>query len=296
MKHNAKIKDADWEESMFCIGTYTGKTATGQKVYGSMNDYYQETRYGKFKVEGKFVGWVEVSKKRMEYTTGSGTSGGEKTALLTEALDKLHARRRQGRAEGVRRRVLPLRRRARCTTTRGGLYWPHRASVTLRRASAGRTSSCRRAASRMNDISVFCHEFGHMLGLPDLYARPGEPGHARASASGARCRNQIGNGRPQHFSRLVQGAARLGQADRDRPAGEAEARSWRRSRTTRRECFKVLVRPDGSEYFLLENRRKKGFDAHLPGEGLLIWRVVEQPADPGGVARRRGADRAARAS
>jgi hypothetical protein len=37
----------------------------------------------------------------------------------------------------------------------------------------------------------------------------------------------------------------------------------------------VLVRPDGSEYFLLENRRKKGFDQSLPGEGLLIWRVVD---------------------
>jgi hypothetical protein len=41
-----------------------------------------------------------------------------------------------------------------------------------------------------------------------------------------------------------------------------------------KECVKVLVRPDGSEYFLLENRRKRGFDADLPGEGLLIWRVV----------------------
>jgi hypothetical protein len=41
-----------------------------------------------------------------------------------------------------------------------------------------------------------------------------------------------------------------------------------------KECFKVLVRPDGSEYFLLENRRKKGFDEGLPAEGLLIWRVV----------------------
>ena len=40
------------------------------------------------------------------------------------------------------------------------------------------------------------------------------------------------------------------------------------------ECYKVLVRPDGSEYFLLENRRKHRFDSELPGEGLLIWRVV----------------------
>ena len=41
-----------------------------------------------------------------------------------------------------------------------------------------------------------------------------------------------------------------------------------------KECFKVLLRPDGSEYLLLENRKKTGFDESLPGEGLLIWRVV----------------------
>jgi hypothetical protein len=40
------------------------------------------------------------------------------------------------------------------------------------------------------------------------------------------------------------------------------------------ECYKVLVRRDGSEYFLLENRRRIGFDHNLPAEGLLIWRVV----------------------
>ena len=44
------------------------------------------------------------------------------------------------------------------------------------------------------------------------------------------------------------------------------------------ECLKILVRSDGSEYFLLENRAKKGSDQDLPAEGLLIWRVVnDQP-------------------
>ena len=28
----------------------------------------------------------------------------------------------------------------------------------------------------MQGLSVLCHEFGHMLGLPDLYARPENPG------------------------------------------------------------------------------------------------------------------------
>lgn len=38
---------------------------------------------------------------------------------------------------------------------------------------------------------------------------------------------------------------------------------------------KIPVRADGSEYFLLENRTARGFDAALPGQGLLIWRVLQ---------------------
>jgi immune inhibitor A len=40
------------------------------------------------------------------------------------------------------------------------------------------------------------------------------------------------------------------------------------------------------QYLLLENRRRRGFDKHIPGEGLLVWRVDESmemyaPATPG---------------
>src|SRR5262249_787721 len=85
--------------------------------------------------------------------------------------------------------------------------------------------------------------------------------------------NQIGNGRPQHFC-----------------AWSKEQLGWIKPAvidpTTKqklilspvedspRQVFKVLVKPDGSEYLLLENRRKKGLDQKRPAEGLLIWRVV----------------------
>ena len=41
------------------------------------------------------------------------------------------------------------------------------------------------------------------------------------------------------------------------------------------EALKVLVSPDGAEYFLLENRRRSGFDGGMPRPGLLIWHVGE---------------------
>ena len=63
----------------------------------------------------------------------------------------------------------------RFNAARGSLYWPHRSSVS----HGGKRWSyfiCPEGGARMGNISVFCHEFGHMLGMPDLYARPENPG------------------------------------------------------------------------------------------------------------------------
>jgi hypothetical protein len=124
----------------------------------------------------------------------------------------------------------------------------------------------------MNNISVFCHEFGHMLGLPDLYARPENPGSEGLDVWCAMS-NQAGNGRPQHFSAWCK--EKLGWI---KPAvvdpTVKQKISLAPAESSPKECVKVLARPDGSEYFLLEYRAKKGFDESLPAQGLLIWRVV----------------------
>ena len=124
----------------------------------------------------------------------------------------------------------------------------------------------------MYDISVLAHEFGHMLGLPDLYARPENPG---SEGLGIWClmSNENGGGRPQHFSAWCkEQLGWLHPAVIDPAVKQKLILSPVEGSTN--ECFKVLARPDGSEYFLLENRRQTGFDRALPGEGLLIWRVV----------------------
>ena len=86
VKHNPKITNEAWDEALFSEGTYNKTNATGQAVHGSFRDYFLEQSYGYFKVEGKVFDWIEVSKKRPEYATGN------RTALLTESLDKLLAR------------------------------------------------------------------------------------------------------------------------------------------------------------------------------------------------------------
>lgn len=270
VKHNAKIKDGDWEDSMFSLGKYTGKSATGEPVHGSMNDYYKELSYGTLKVEGNFVGWFEVSKKRMDYSSGSGTSAGEKRALLTEALD-LFTKKAGKDALSKYDGVFFLYAGSRVNTTRGSLYWPHRATVTYGNRGLP-YFIVQEGGNSMNDISVFCHEFGHMLGLPDLYARPEQPG---SEGVGQWCAmsNQIGGGRPQHFcawSKEMLGWIKPTVID---PAMRQKL-ILSPIEDDPTQCFKIKVRADGSEYFLLEVRKKAGWDERLPGEGLLIWRVV----------------------
>jgi M6 family metalloprotease-like protein len=210
---------------------------------------------------------VQVSKKREEY----GQPGSAKTALLTEAFNRLLERDGKdalkdfdgvfimyagGRVPGVQR---------------GSLYWPHRSNFS-HQGKSWPYFICAEGGSTMANISVFCHEFGHMLGLPDLYARPENPG---SEGVGAWCAmsNQAGNGRPQHFcawSKEQLGWVKPVLIDPSVKQKLILSPIYK----SPQECFKVLVRPDGTEYFLLENRTGKGFDVSLPAQGLLIWRVV----------------------
>jgi hypothetical protein len=108
--------------------------------------------------------------------------------------------------------------------------------------------------------------------LPDLYARPENPG---SEGLGRWCAmsEQLPAGRPQHFSAWCKEQLGWLQPAVIDPTIKQKL-ILAPVEDSGKECVKVLLKPDGSEYFLLENRRKKGFDQDLPGEGLLIWRVV----------------------
>src|SRR5207237_9786917 len=71
VKHNEKVSVEDWDKALFSRNAYTGKGPTGQPVYGSLNDYYQEQSCGAFRVEGKVFDFVQASKKRAAYSEGN---------------------------------------------------------------------------------------------------------------------------------------------------------------------------------------------------------------------------------
>jgi M6 family metalloprotease-like protein len=268
VKHNEKITSKHWEEALFTSKSYTANSATGQRVFGSVNDYYHEQSFGKLKLEGKCFEPVIVGKNRREYEAAN--TGPGKMSLLTEALDVLLKHDGKDALKGFDG-ICFIYAGDRVQTNRGGIYWPHKANLS-HHGTRWPYFIVQEGGSRMNDISVICHEFGHMLGLPDLYARPENPG---SEGVGVWCAmsNQVGGGKPQQFSAWSK--EQLGwitPAVLDPTVPQKLILSP--VEDSPKECFKVLARPDGSEYFLLENRKRKGFDASLPAEGLLIWRVV----------------------
>jgi M6 family metalloprotease-like protein len=270
-KHNDKIVLENWQEAFFSKGTYNKTNALGQTVYGSMNDYYQEASCGKLSITGKAFPWVKVDKKRSYYAELK-ARGVSKGGLLMEVMDKLLAREGAKALDDFDGLGFIYSGEKGPEISRGNIFWPHRSTLRREGKAWSYVIIPELKRGKMSDISTMCHETGHSLGLPDLYARPENPG---SEGAGRWCimSNQAGNGRPQHFSAWSKEQLGWLQPVVVDPAvkqklilGPVEGSAT--------ECLKVLLRRDGSEYFLLENRRKSGFDTSLPAEGLLIWRVV----------------------
>ena len=266
VKLNAKIPGAEWEKALFSTGAYTGKSVTGQTVYGSMNDYYRELSCGTFRVEGKVFEPLKAARKRSEYASAN------RNALFGEVLDQLYEREGRNALKDFDG-IFFLYAGDRAPSQRGGLYWPHKANFS-HKGERWNYFICPEGGERMASISVISHEFGHMLGMPDLYAAPDTP---NTEGLGIWCTMSTGHGRdgkPLHFSAWCKeqlGWLKPVIIDPTVPQKLLLAPV----EGTSGECYKVLIRPDGSEYLLLENRVAKGFDRDLPGEGLLIWRVVD---------------------
>jgi M6 family metalloprotease-like protein len=289
VRPNANLPQSAWEEFFFSTNSFLDHTnITGQPVYGSVNDYYHEISCNRFTITGKVFDWITLEKKRADYSQGTASSR-TREAFFREALDKLTERDGAGALRDFDGLAVIYAGERFPTANRGTLFWPHRGNTTYK----GRRLPyiiCPEGGKRMANISVFCHEFGHILGLPDLYARPENPG---SEGLGTWCAmsNQAGNGRPQHFSAWCkEQLGWLEPAVIDPKVRQKLILAPVENSTA--ECYKVLLRSDGSEYLLLENRRKQGFDRSLTAEGMLIWRVtgnrltleeshgVEGPAGP----------------
>lgn len=268
VKHNDKLTPEQFEEAFFSWGSHR-TTATGAAAFGSLNDYFHEQSYGKFRIEGKVFAPVLVSKKRADYAPGSGTAN--KTGPLIEALDRLSERVGKDALKNLDGLCF-LYAGARVQLNRGSLYAPHRGSLTFQ-GKRWQYMLAPAGGDKAESISVLAPELGKLLGLPELFARPENAG---SEGLGVWCLMSDGagrDGRPGHLCAWCKEQLGWLQPVTIDPA-VAQKLILAPVQRSPRECYKILLRSDGSEYLLLENRTARGFDAELPAQGLLIWRSV----------------------
>ncbi len=121
-------------------------------------------------------------------------------------------------------------------------------------------------------FGVLCHEFGHLLGLPELYAPGGLPQEGIGVWGLMGQGTWLGRGdRPPHP--CAWSKAQLGWVDvRTLDASTRRVTLPAVERTP--EVIRIAADPSRpEEYYLLENRRRIGADDKLPGDGLLVWHI-----------------------
>lgn len=284
---------------------------------GSMTDYYEEISYGQFSVTGTVYGWYQVSGNTQYYHREN-----EHTyELIIEGLEMSDPEvdygqydndgpdgiPNSGDDDGVVDQLVVIH------SGTGGEYggpeiWSH--SWRLSGAGSGAYTTDDSAAGggmisvngyviqpavdnvgEMEGIGVFCHEFGHALGLPDLYDRTGAedgPDYEESEGIGnwgLMAAGGIESSRPSHmcaWSKEVMGwvtpiVLTENLYNETIPAVEDTPvvyKLWTKGDIQPYQYRRGSLRADiGYEYFLVENRQQKRFDDNLPGEGLLIYHV-----------------------
>ena len=150
--------------------------------------------------------------------------------------------------------------------------------------------ACSNEIRRKNDsrtgIGTICHEFSHVLGLPDYYLTTESPETNQRLTPGAWSLMGYGNylnegNTPPNFSvydKYILGWLTPTILDRSQsltiPADGTTTFMLTRNQSHVEEG---AYRTDTVYY--IENRQQEGWDTYLPGHGMLIWRVMYDQDD-----------------
>ena len=159
--------------------------------------------------------------------------------------------------------------------------WPHRGEVNSSiqkdgvRFTAYSCSAEKRTSTMMDNIGTICHEFGHVLGLPDNYDTDYDGTNGTAVTT-------------QTWDLMAEGPYNNDAATPPYwTAGEKIITNWiskvdtldvntsldslRISTISGKKDTAYYIPISENEFYLIEARRKVGWDAYIPGEGVLVY-------------------------
>lgn len=280
----------------------------------SFRNYYKEVSYGKMEINGEVYGWFRADSS-YEFYVGDGY-GYESPyprnvpRLVEEIVEKVDSQidfsKYDNDGDGVVDGLFIVHAGpgAEITGDKGDI-WSHQWQLSDPEAGAGAYYTNDGVIvdvytiqpeilinSDLITVGVFCHEFGHILGLPDLYnVETGEAGIGDfcLMGSGSWCGSPPGSS-PVHlcaWCKYFLGWLMPDSLERD--VVEEIQHAVIPCAEYNPVAYRILENPYGvdwsfkkegiGEYFLIENRQKKGFDEYLPGEGLLILHIDESQKD-----------------
>ncbi|MCH5245239.1 MAG: M6 family metalloprotease domain-containing protein [Muribaculaceae bacterium] len=254
---------------------------------GSAHDYFLDASTGQFDCDFDLYGPVTLPYNRSYYGAND-IYGQDRNAHLMavhacEALDATvdftqYDRDNDGVIDNV---FIFYAGEGEATTGPASSVWPHSWDVryagenkqfdgkTLGNyACSNEWESMYPDGARADGIGTFVHEFSHVIGLPDLYAT-----------------NNTYVFTPREWTVLDYGSYNYnGLIPSTYTAFERISMGWinptvltGRADVTLKEISsnEAYIIPTNlpNEYFVLENRQKKGFDRELPYHGMLIWHI-----------------------
>ncbi|MBR5573632.1 MAG: M6 family metalloprotease domain-containing protein [Paludibacteraceae bacterium] len=270
---------------------YYGRNYTVESK-GSAWKYFYDSSNGQYDPQFDVVGPVTVSQNMAYY--GGNIGGGDKNpeAMIVEACklvnDSVDFSLYDNDNDGIADFVYVIY--AGYGEADGGAantIWPHQYFI-FQTLKLDNTKIYRYACSNEMDnytkhhtgIGTFCHEFSHVLGLPDLYETTGYGDHKTMgewSILDYGPYNNDGNTPPAYsaYERFFMGwlTPRLITEPENITLAELNESQEALLISSSDQHNLIGNDPDPTTFYLLENRQQIGWDEYLPGHGLMLTKI-----------------------
>lgn len=268
-----RIPRKHFQDLFFSLGTIPTK---------SVREYYQEVTHGLIDIQGDVVGPFRLPKTLKTYAGGASGMGAGSPNAQTMARDALLAANptvdftpydNDGNGYVDAFVVIHAGQGAEVTGNANEI-WSHKWILDGGAMAVDHTKVYGYLTVPQDcKIGVCAHELGHLLfGFPDLYDTDNTSegiGNWCLMAAGSWGGGGDTPVHPSAWCKANQGWVTIENHTENAAIAIADVKT---SHIVHRLWKNGAV---SSEYFLIENRQRVGFDVSLPGEGLLIWHVDE---------------------